>query len=142
MEGEILALINDGNAWPADFPDPATNEEIDAAERELQVVFPPSYRAFLRHFGAGNLYSHEFYGLPSDSLRGNVVTMNQLSPRQRPLRYLRFTEVIAGSAYFLDTARANSDGECPVVARTADDRETWVADSFLQFLRKASTGVL
>src|SRR5581483_11906810 len=43
---------------------PATEDEIAAAEKELGVQFPRSYRAFLRQFGAGYLNAYDIFGLP------------------------------------------------------------------------------
>ncbi|MBY0523582.1 MAG: SMI1/KNR4 family protein [Gemmataceae bacterium] len=137
---QVLRVVHESCDWPADEPDPASEEEIAAAERELGIVFPESYRAFLRAFGAGNLHSHEFYGLPSTTLRGNVVMMNQLCPQ--PADCLQITEDVGDAFYCLDTSRRDARGECPVVICDNGRAPSVVAESFLEFLRKAKAGLL
>src|SRR5688572_8116700 len=60
-----------------DISGPVSTEQIVAAEQELGVDFPESYRAFLRLYGAGRLEWLDIFGLPQDRLWGDVVAMNQ-----------------------------------------------------------------
>lgn len=46
-----------------DFVGPQTEEIIRDAEVTLGVTFPPSYRSFLKEFGAGGVDSEEVVGL-------------------------------------------------------------------------------
>jgi antitoxin YobK len=39
---------------------------VSLAEETLGVSFPPSYRSFVRRFGAGNIAAEEIYGVVSD----------------------------------------------------------------------------
>jgi hypothetical protein len=64
----IVELVRAWSVSPFDSSEPASEEEIAEAERELGVAFPRSYRVFLRYFGAASLYGYEIYGLPSDRL--------------------------------------------------------------------------
>lgn len=58
-----------------------SEEEIDAAEQELQLLFPPEYRAILRKYGSIGFFAHEWTGLGFDG-EGNVITVTQ---REREL---------------------------------------------------------
>jgi hypothetical protein len=141
----ITALAELARAWdgtPLDFSGPVSDKEITAAERDLGITFPRSYRAFLRHFGAGDLYHYEIYGLPSDRLWGHVVTMNQRASRRLPKHYLKFTDDIGDYAYYLDTSRMDLDGECPVVVFGPVEEGEVVAENLLDFLRQACEGLL
>jgi hypothetical protein len=134
---ELVHLWSDASL---DSSGPASEEEIEAAEKELGVSFPRSYRAFLRRYGAGNLHHYEIFGLPGNRLWADIVMMNQLSRGTVPKQYLKFTNDIGDFAYYLDTSQMDGNGECPVVViGPGEDGET-VADSFLDFLRRASQG--
>jgi hypothetical protein len=124
-------------------PSPSTSisdSELRAVEQELGVSLPRSYQVFLRYFGSENPFSHDLFGLPRDRLWGDIVLMNELEPLCPPRGLVKFTEDDFGHAYFLDTSRMDAEGECPVVRRGPDDRETTVADNFLDFLRKVYSG--
>jgi len=132
-------------AWesaPLDLSGPVPEEKIAKAEQELGVKFPRSYRIFLRQHGAGTLHHHDIYGLPSDGLWGDIVRMNRIANRPVPRRYLKFTHEIGEYAYYLDTAQMSPECECPVVVFGPGDEGRTVADSFLDFLRKSSEGVV
>jgi carbon storage regulator CsrA len=113
-----------------------TDLELDAAERELGVPLPQSYRAFLQSFGSQSSPEYELFGLPRDRLWGDIVLMNHLDST-RPSSCVKFTEDRGGRSYYFDTARME-EGECPVIVqdRAGDTRE--VARSFLHFLTLAA----
>jgi hypothetical protein len=46
-----------------DFAGPRDEELVRAAEQALGVEFPPSYRRFLRDYGAGSFGGQEIYGV-------------------------------------------------------------------------------
>lgn len=136
--GELV--FNHGT--PLELAGPISEDHIAAAEEELGVVFPPSYRTFLRHFGAGNVHFMEIYGIPGDRLWGDVVMMTQLASPALPNHYVKLSEDFGGCAYCLDTSRPTENGECPVVTVAEGMKDRVVANSFLDFLRKASEGKL
>lgn len=142
----LIELLQ-SNGASADLMGPVPEDEIATAEHDLGVVFPSTYRRFLRHFGAGNVLAFEIYGLPRDRLWGDVVMMNHLAARSVPVpgHYVKFTEDDSRGFYF-DTSLRNEAGECPVVAiskyRTENQQEERVASSFLDFLRKASEAAI
>src|SRR5437764_12396518 len=51
----------------ADFVVPRDEALVGAAEEALSVQFPPSYRRFLREFGAGSFGGQEIYGVIDDA---------------------------------------------------------------------------
>lgn len=66
---------------------------------------------------------------------------NELGFEARPLQYVQIAEGARGHLYFLDTARTDDRGECPVVSRDRTGAEEEVASDFLEFLsRRARHG--
>jgi len=140
-----VAIRELGKTWcgtPQEFTGPVSEEEIRAAEKELGLSFPSSYRAFLRRYGAGTVHYYDLYGLPRGQLWGDVVMMNQLDQRSLPSHYLKFMEDVGDYAYYLDTSRMNSAKECPVVVFGWEEDGEIVADNFVNFLQKAKDGLL
>lgn len=124
-----------------DYAGAANESRIGAAELALSVAFPHSYRAFLRLYGAGVIHFHDIFGITDSDLWIDVVQANITRPHGLAHHYVWFTGDAPDSAFYLDTARRDGRGECPVVAR---DPETLVviADSFLDFLRMAAAGLV
>jgi hypothetical protein len=85
---------------------------------------------------------YDIYGLPKDHLWGDVVMMNQLRKREMPSQLIKFTEDVGDFTYYLDSSRMDSDWECPVVVFGWGENGEIVADSFLDFLRKACEGLV
>src|SRR5665213_3723423 len=79
----------------ADSFGPVSDAWVGDAERALGVVFPSSYRTFLRKFGASFIIAHRLAGLPDEPKSGetpiwsDVVLVNTCllytspSPRDR-----------------------------------------------------------
>jgi antitoxin YobK len=127
---------------PEDHASPASEEAIEAAERELGVRFPLSYRAFLRRFGTGSLNGFQIFGIPGDRLWGDVVMMNQLASRHTSVRYVRFMEDVGDYIYCLDTGRIDDSGECPVLIFGPMVSGKVVAPSFPEFVRLVKEGLI
>jgi antitoxin YobK len=138
----LAELTRDWDGEPVELSGPASEDEVRLAERELGVVFPASYRAFLRTYGAGTLPYCEIFGIPGDRLWGDVVMMNQVPPHRPPAHYVKFTADVGDLGYYLDTSRWDAAGECPVVVFGPGDDGRVVADSFLDFLAKAKDGLV
>jgi hypothetical protein len=112
---------------PCEVAGPASEEAVAAAEEQLGIAFPPSYRTFLRRFGQLALPSqlavvHDFVGIgPTDD-----VVSRTLSARE--LNHLAPGLVVVGLGaqpnewFCLDTARATGD-ELPVVLFDAKDNQ-------------------
>jgi hypothetical protein len=115
-----------------------SGKEGSRAEQDLKVRFPPSFRAFLKHFGAGLVFDYSILGLVEESGHWlDIVRANLLAPQTVPRFCLLFAYSGGDEAYHLDTSRRNFASECPVVALRPGGMRRPVADSFLDFLNKA-----
>jgi hypothetical protein len=139
---ELVGLMNRDDCWSLHLEDPIPDLELEAVERELAVVLPRSYRAFLRRFGSARVAGLELFGVPRNRLWGDVVLMNQLAAADFPAAYVLFSRNRLGQLYCLDTSRRTADGECPVVVVGLAPVGITVAHTFLEFLRKAVGGEL
>ena len=94
---------------------------LAAAERALGLSFPPSYRAFLRRLGAGNVGASELYGVIDDNFTDSAVPDGiWMTLRGREAWGLPRSMVVVygdgfGGYFVLDTAKTDEDGECPVL---------------------------
>ena len=142
----VASLVSTDPAlsWKTWFADGSSSaeERIEAAERELGVTFPRSYRAFLRIFGAAEMEGHVIYGLHAHSLRDDVVMMNHLAPRRVSGHLVKIAEDGDGRSYYLDTLRIDLAGECEVVTLVHGNEEKFVAASFGKFLWKVMAGLV
>lgn len=122
----------------------ATAEDVSRAERELKLVLPQGYKAFLHEFGWGGAGSWEIYGLGADvpPLLDLVrVTVSERTEAIPPIPdgLLPIMNDGGGNHFCLYTGRLER-GECPVVfwdhelgenqvpARVADDFTSWLAE--------------
>jgi antitoxin YobK len=125
-----VALI-EANDEEADFAGPKPRELIELAERAVGLRFPPTYRRFLSEFGAGNFGSTEIYGvIDEDFEHSSVPDAIWLALSQPRPGLLVFYAVGEGTEFCLDTTRAASDGEMPVVAVDPSGNREEVASDF------------
>ena len=137
---------------------PVAEERLRAAEQELGLPFPLSYRLFLGEFGAVNyILDLDLNGLPdtrdTDKEQpwfSNVIDQTQSWRVQRdypePLKveplmpYLIDIGSHGGgeSWFFLDTTKVDEDGEAPVLIQSHEIPLQVFAPSFVDFLRKLS----
>jgi hypothetical protein len=119
-------------------------ERVLRAEEALGVRFPGSYRRFLVELGAGGIGGEEIYGLVNDDFQdvrppqaiGLTLDLRRSGDISTDLVVIY--SLGQGSYYALDTARATSEAEAPVVAFTpgihrAGDRLQVVAKDFARF---------
>lgn len=109
---------------------PASEAAISAAEDALGCEFPPSYRQFLRRFGAITIPTnlglvHSFVGLDAKSEGYRGVVERTLGARAEN-RLSSHLVVVGMGAEFqewfcLDLGNANDDGEFPIVLFDARD---------------------
>lgn len=121
---------------------------IAQAESALGVTFPPSYRLFLTHWGAGTAGRYEVSGInapPSDpnepprwpSVVQDTLLLRRASRGDIPNHFLPISADGGDYQFFLDTADCDSTGECSVrVLGPGRDGEI-VARTFLEFLELA-----
>ena len=106
---------------------------VAAAEAALGLRFPPSYRQFLRRYGAGGIGAFEVYGVVEEPFEGPVPDGVWMTLDARPA--LPATAVVLGDdgmggLYVLDTAHGDDP---PVEVRSGDESEL-VAPSFADWL--------
>ena len=120
---------------------------IAAAERELGVEFPSSYRWFLSTYGAAVCDGFEVAGLfeggheDEPPLWSHVVTSTlQLRRAARgnlPSAYVAISDDGGDYKFYLDTSRRDSRNECPVVVLGPGAEDVTIAEEFSEFLRRA-----
>ncbi|MCI8410154.1 MAG: SMI1/KNR4 family protein [Lachnospiraceae bacterium] len=110
-----------------------SKDEIECAMKELSVVFPESYRAFLSDFGAGDVGGEIIFGI-TDIEEENVVKATKAE------RSVGLPDNFIIISYWedtfccLDISRMRNN-ECPVVELSEDYKVTEIiAESFGQFL--------
>ena len=62
-ERSVKDILDESDGGPFGFHGPVPEAAIVAAERELGLRFPPSYRRFLGDHGAGMLHRFDIHGL-------------------------------------------------------------------------------
>ena len=127
---------------------PVSSERIDAAERALGVIFPNSYRTYLRAFGASLGTGYEFAGLPDEPKPGETPMWSDVVLRntqiQRSCRGHIAATLVAISddgcddTFYLDTSALDSEGECPVIALGPGRDCELVARSFVDFVENVA----
>jgi cell wall assembly regulator SMI1 len=130
----------------ANIAGPASEEMIKAAEDELGVRFPPSYRYFLKSYGAALCTGFEIGGLFTSSgddeppLWTDVVTAalrkRRISRGSIPNEYIPISDEGGDYTFYLDTTQRRSDGECPVVVLGPGADDVVVAESFFDFVTR------
>ena len=144
---EIVAEINklsNFDRFPPEFYGFVPDKEIDAAERELGVKFPRSYRCFLQHFGAAKMLGCDFDGLPNtrnydEEMPYYLHLVDHTNGFRRewgdlPRHFVFVTDDGGDCTFWIDTSRTSKDRESPVVAIFAG-RTIPVAENFLEFVR-------
>jgi hypothetical protein len=126
---------------------PVSDEEVAAAERQLGVRFPPGLRAFLSEHGAAVGRGMDLAGVP---VRGGMppqwsdlvsTTLRARKPTASlPSNLVFISDDGMDCRYYLDTARVDAEGECPVVALGPGRDCDVVAETFVQFVERASRG--
>lgn len=111
---------------------PASEESVAAAEEQLGCAFPPSYRSFLRRYGALSLPAemavvHDFVGLDPHAADGKGVIERTLAARVENRLGQALVVVGLGAQqrewFCLDASRGRSGGEMPVVLFDARDNQ-------------------
>jgi len=127
----------------------ATERQIVAAQKRLEVRFPPSYQQFLRHFNGGEFRFARMYRISTsgagffDLFEWMANASDYFAPFcERKL--LLFGDDYSRNYYCFDLTKANRKGECPVVywdQALSDSRGPEpVARSFREFLLQNMKG--
>jgi hypothetical protein len=121
---DAALVITQDNASSADFFGPAPEENIDAAERMLNLRFPPSYRKFLQTLGVGAFNDAEFYGIIANKVPGSSVpsmvwrTLEDRNLAGYPKTHITIMSSGYGPIYCLDGSIVTPEQEYPVVEWT------------------------
>lgn len=103
----------------ARFVGPMPEEKMQAAERQLGVRFPASYRIFVERYGSLLFGSQEFYGLTNCAADGiPSAVWCTLEERKHGLPESMIVVLDPGIGdviYCIDTSRVGADGEMPVI---------------------------
>jgi hypothetical protein len=143
LTDEITALVDGADGRSSDLLGPVSDECIAHAEQELDVVFPPSFLAFLKQFGAGLLYDLDILGLAEEPGHWlDIVQMNRFPSPRLPRQCLLFIYAGGNRAFYFDTARRDANGEWAVVTFGPDGKTVRIADSFVAFLDMAKDGLV
>ncbi len=129
---------------------PAEEATIAQAEQLLGVRFPPSYRSFLSEFGAALCEGFELAGLfvQEDESRPPqwmdvVKSTHQLrrgSDDLIPREYIPVSGDGGDYIYYIDTSVIGPDGESPVIALGPGVDGVVIAESFSDYVIRASRG--
>ena len=140
MYDEIQKIISDAGEDVdfADFGHGISKEWIALAESRLGVVFPDSYKWWLRNYSGGEVYGEEIYsiyGLDFDIVvGGDIVYINELN-RKASSDYndkLIICESDDAMFYF-DLSQGMKGGEYPVYEYFS---KTCYAENFIAFLKR------
>jgi SMI1-KNR4 cell-wall len=104
----------------------ASDQDIADSQREIDVIFPASYKTFLALFGWARVYHDPIYGVgpscpePYALVRHVLLERTECEPNI-PHHLVPIMNDGAGNHYCLDTSRFHG-GECPIVFW---DHEHW-----------------
>jgi hypothetical protein len=118
--GRLIALVR-ANDDIANHGDGCDSQMMVAAEHDLGVTFPPSYRRLIEEFGTWDVAGEEFLGVYRTPAMAAGLWGSVRETRVARDRYGMPSELIAamfdgmGGIVVLDASRPDSDGEYPVL---------------------------
>jgi hypothetical protein len=124
-----------------DYMMPVTEDRIRGAEVELDVVFPDSYKVFLREIGS-SYWPNYFIGLnplpvPATDVISITFRQRQVDGLPLPHYLIPIEDDGYGNYYCLDSSKMK-DSECPVVFwnhdLSLDQTPEWIAASYIDWL--------
>ncbi|MBT2563777.1 SMI1/KNR4 family protein [Pedobacter sp. ISL-68] len=138
---EIKNLIEDNSEILnfAEYGDGVSDEEILSAERRLNVVFPPSYIWWLKHYFGGEIYGDEIFSIynseDEDIPGGDIVYINKLDRKNGFINSTQLSIMSndVGETFFFDLLKIDENGEAPVYKLPSNEK---YANDFLDFLKK------
>jgi hypothetical protein len=113
---ELVERSGDG-----DFVGPQPESRIARAEQVLGLLFPPTFREFLKRLGCGDTFGEEFYGLINDDFEARGVpnliwaTLDERRRANLPRSLIVVGATGDGGLYAIDVSQKTPDGESPVV---------------------------
>lgn len=122
----------------ADFGDGISEDWIELAERRLKVIFPDSYKWWLRNYHGGEIYGEEIYsiyGLDFNTVvGGDIVYVNELNRKDTS----NFDDKLIISEpndeiFYFDLSQGMKEGEYPIYEYF---KKTFYATNFIEFLKR------
>lgn len=111
---------------------PAKEEALVEAEKDLGVVFPPSYKQFLLKWNGGTAYDASIYGVQIEDGYDLVVLNKRGREEGLPPHLVGFAATLTGDVFCFDTSEPDDDGEFPI--SLIDIEEGQVIPACLSFL--------
>jgi len=138
VAGEEITILN-----------PASDEKIHAAESMLGVVFSPSYKEYLKKYGAMEVGTCSFAGLTESEAGsiGDVVAFTKYARKSfgLPARYIALNFEDGDAFLCIDTERKDINDESSIVLINPTDGKQMggvVATSFSDYLVEFLNGYL
>ncbi|MWC30015.1 SMI1/KNR4 family protein [Paenibacillus sp. MMS18-CY102] len=110
---ELNAFIQE-HVDDTDFTGGVSDTEITKVENELNVVFPRSYKWFLKNYGSGGLFGVDILGCGKSAIPSVVSNTERLRNLGLPSEYI-VIEDCDEFFYCLDTGNL-LDGECSIIS--------------------------
>jgi len=135
----------------------ASAELINAAEYELGIQFPPSYRQFLSQYGAVMCEEVEIVGLFLNENEDEPPLWSDIVSRTKNLRCLPGSSVVDDNwprsylpissdgtdyMFYLDESQSDESGECPVIVLGPGADGIVVASDVFDFIVRSFEGTL
>ena len=122
-----------------EFNGEVSSSLIELAEQKLDLTFPPSYCAFLKKFGCGDLNGFEIYGIIDDDFENSSVpdaVWLTLQERKQGLQhqYIIISDSGDGGFYAIDTSKHGPAGENPIILLDPNGNTEFVSRCFATFL--------
>jgi cell wall assembly regulator SMI1 len=125
----------------------AQDSHIKAFENELGVRFPPSYKEFLKRFGALSFAGDTYYGITKKGLTATSVPSVAFATKSARSQGDADSAMVVvkvsgyGPIYSIDTAIIGDDGESPIIETELsfkrEAKKTVVAKSFGDFIARS-----
>ena len=99
------------------------------AEEALGLIFPPTYRIFLKKYGCGNIRYTEIYGIVNEDFEQSCIpdgvwlTLTERAEFDIPHSIIIIADTGDGYYYVIDTSKKNADGDSPVFVWDVDEDE-------------------
>lgn len=129
--------------WPQAAAQPGTPAEVEAAEAQTGLVFPPAYREFLLRYGGAYVGAFEIFGIREPGLfrSGGEEELNRVVAKQRFYKEQQGFPGIESWLVFSEDGYGNPIGIAPDGSVLRIDHDcgmeiTVLAPSFLEFLAK------
>ncbi|WP_405055940.1 SMI1/KNR4 family protein [Kribbella sp. NBC_01505] len=120
-DGRRLVELLRGNEDIASHADGCGAGMIAAAEQDMGVGFPPSYRRLIEEFGTWDIAGQEFLGVYQTAAMGSSLLGSVAETLDARGQYGLPSELIVvmfdgmGGLIVLDSAESDGDGEYPVL---------------------------